>query len=112
MNEESEIRNPKSKIAYIFPGQGSQSIGMGKDLFANFSVAREVFKEADDALGFSLSEMCFAGTAEDLALTANTQPAILTTSRFAQLRAKVLLNPILSPDTVWVSIQLWLRLAR
>lgn len=69
-----------SKIAYIFPGQGSQSVGMGKDLFDNFAVSREVFEEADDALGFSLSEMCFAGTAEDLALTANTQPAILTTS--------------------------------
>lgn len=69
-----------SKIAYIFPGQGSQAVGMGKDLFDNFAVSREVFEEADDALGFSLSEMCFAGTAEALALTANTQPAILTTS--------------------------------
>ena len=69
-----------SKIAYIFPGQGSQTVGMGKDLFDNFSAAREVFEEANEALGFSLSEMCFAGTAEDLALTENTQPAILTTS--------------------------------
>ena len=56
---------------------------MGKDLFDNFAVSREVFEEADDALGFSLSEMCFAGTAEDLALTANTQPAILTVSAAA-----------------------------
>ncbi|HEX8637488.1 MAG TPA: ACP S-malonyltransferase [Pyrinomonadaceae bacterium] len=69
-----------AKTAYIFPGQGSQTVGMGKDLFDNFAVARDVFREADDALGFSLSEMCFGGTAEDLALTANTQPAILTTS--------------------------------
>jgi [acyl-carrier-protein] S-malonyltransferase len=53
---------------------------MGKDLYDNFAAAREVFAEADEALGFSLSEMCFDGTAEDLALTANTQPAILTTS--------------------------------
>lgn len=53
---------------------------MGKDLFDNYTVSREVFEEANDALGFSLSEMCFSGTAEDLALTANTQPAILTTS--------------------------------
>lgn len=53
---------------------------MGKDLFDNFPIAREVFEEADDALNFKLSEMCFSGTAEDLALTANTQPAILTTS--------------------------------
>jgi len=69
-----------TKSAYIFPGQGSQAVGMGKDLYDNFAVSREVFEEANDALGFSLSEMCFNGTAEDLALTANTQPAILTTS--------------------------------
>lgn len=69
-----------SKLAYIFPGQGSQAVGMGKDLYDNFPVSREVFEEADDALGFGLSEMCFGGTAEDLALTANTQPAILTVS--------------------------------
>lgn len=80
MSEESEIENQKSKIAFIFPGQGSQAVGMGKDLFDNFTVSREVFEEADDALGFSLSEMCFAGTSDDLALTANTQPAILTVS--------------------------------
>lgn len=69
-----------SKIAYIFPGQGSQAVGMGKDLFDNFTAAREVFEAADDALGFSLSEMCFAGDEADLHLTANTQPAILTVS--------------------------------
>lgn len=75
-----------SKAAYIFPGQGSQAVGMGKDLFDNFEVSREVFRRADEALGFALSEMCFSGTPEDLALTANTQPAILTTS-VAALRA-------------------------
>lgn len=82
-------------IAYIFPGQGSQSVGMGKDLYDNFSAARQVFEEADDALGFKLSEMCFAGTTEDLALTANTQPAILTVSiaAFSAMRAENFLPP-------------------
>jgi [acyl-carrier-protein] S-malonyltransferase len=68
------------KIAYIFPGQGSQSVGMGKSLYEEYPYAEEVFEEADEALGFSLSKMCFAGNETDLALTANTQPAILTTS--------------------------------
>src|SRR5437879_12345990 len=67
-------------IAYIFPGQGSQHPGMGKDLAEKFSAAREVFEEADEAIGFALSELCFNGPAEQLQLTENTQPAILTTS--------------------------------
>ncbi len=69
-----------AKTAYIFPGQGSQSVGMGKDLFDNFAAAREVFEQADEALGFALSDMCFAGDEAHLQLTANTQPAILTVS--------------------------------
>jgi len=73
-------------IAYAFPGQGSQSPGMGKDLVEKFPAARQVFEEADDALGFALSELCFNGPAEELQLTENTQPAILTTS-VAALRA-------------------------
>jgi [acyl-carrier-protein] S-malonyltransferase len=85
-------------IAYIFPGQGSQAVGMGKDLYDNFPKAREVFEEADDALNFKLSEMCFSGTAEDLALTANTQPAILTVS-IAAFRAMEIEN-YPSPDFV------------
>ena len=67
-------------LAYIFPGQGSQYPGMGKSLADNFAVARQVFEEADDALGFSISKMSFEGTAEELQLTENTQPAILTVS--------------------------------
>jgi [acyl-carrier-protein] S-malonyltransferase len=67
-------------IAYLFPGQGSQHAGMGKELADNFSVARQVFEEANDALGFDLAGLCFNGPEEDLKLTANTQPAILTTS--------------------------------
>ena len=67
-------------IAFVFPGQGSQYVGMGKSLCEHFSVARQVFAEADDALGFALSELCFAGPEADLKLTENTQPAILTVS--------------------------------
>ncbi|MDA8429845.1 MAG: ACP S-malonyltransferase [Geobacteraceae bacterium] len=69
-----------SKIAFIFPGQGSQYPGMGKELAQSFSTARQVFEEADEALGFKLSELCFSGSEDELKLTANTQPAILTTS--------------------------------
>jgi [acyl-carrier-protein] S-malonyltransferase len=66
--------------AFIFPGQGSQSIGMGKVFFDNFSVAREIFQEADDSLHFALSALCFQGPEDALKLTENTQPAILTAS--------------------------------
>ncbi len=73
-------------IAFIFPGQGSQYAGMGKDLAEKFPAARQVFEEADAALGFALSEICFNGPAAQLQLTENTQPAILVTS-VAALRA-------------------------
>jgi len=69
-----------SRVAFVFPGQGSQYVGMAKELFAQFDAAREVFAEADDALGFSLSELCFDGPEADLKLTENTQPAILAAS--------------------------------
>jgi len=69
-----------SKTAFIFPGQGSQYPGMGKDLAENFTLARRTFEEADDALGSRLSRLCFEGPEDELKLTANTQPAILTAS--------------------------------
>lgn len=73
-------------IAFIFPGQGSQAPGMGRDLAERFAASRAVFEEADEALGFALSRLCFEGPAEELQLTENTQPAILATS-VAALRA-------------------------
>jgi [acyl-carrier-protein] S-malonyltransferase len=74
------IGNRQSAFAFLFPGQGSQHPGMGKELADNFSAARQLFEEADTALGFALSELCFNGPADQLQLTENTQPAILTVS--------------------------------
>lgn len=71
------------KLAFMFPGQGAQTVGMGRDFFENYDVAKQRFKEADEALGYSIRDMCFNGPAEDLKLTANTQPAILTMSVIA-----------------------------
>jgi [acyl-carrier-protein] S-malonyltransferase len=67
-------------IALLFPGQGSQAVGMGKDLAEKYPIARQTFEEADDALGYKLSKLCFEGTEEVLRLTEITQPAILTVS--------------------------------
>ena len=85
------------KIAFVFPGQASQYPGMGKELADNHPVARAVFDEADKALGFSISQMCCAGSEEDLKQTANTQPAILTVSVAAH---RVLMEKGIAPDFV------------
>jgi len=74
------------KIAYVFPGQGSQWVGMGHDLYQNFNSARDVFQEADDTLKFPLSKLCFEGSEDELRQTINAQPAILTVS-YACLKA-------------------------
>jgi len=68
------------KVALIFPGQGSQYVRMGKDFYDRSPAAREIFGEANEALGYDLEALCFQGPEEDLKLTANTQPAILTTA--------------------------------
>ena len=68
------------KIAFVFPGQGSQSVGMGKDLYENFEAAKNVFDTADKVLGKSITTICFEGPEDDLKLTVNTQPSIVTMS--------------------------------
>ncbi len=85
------------KVAFVFPGQASQYSGMGKDLAGKYPAAKAVFDEADRALGFSISKGCFEGTEEDLKLTANTQPAILTCSVAVY---RVLEEKGLTPDFV------------
>ena len=68
------------KIIAVFPGQGSQHVGMGKDLYDNFKTAKEVFEEASDAISVNLKKLCFDGPESDLTLTMNTQPCLLTVS--------------------------------
>ena len=86
-----------NKIAFLFPGQGSQAVGMGRDLAERFPIAAQTFAEADAALGFPLSRLCFEGPEKDLRLTENTQPAIMTVSVAA---ARVLAERLLAEHGV------------
>ena len=86
------------KVAFVFPGQASQYPGMGKELAEKYPAARAVFDEADKALGFSISKICFEGTEDDLKLTANTQPAILTCFRCGVFASS--LKKRIAPDFV------------
>jgi [acyl-carrier-protein] S-malonyltransferase len=72
-----------SQMAFLFPGQGSQTVGMGKDFYESSSLAREIFARADESLGYSITELCLEGPEADLKLTKNTQPALLTVSTIA-----------------------------
>ena len=89
----------KPKIAHVFPGQGSQSVGMGYKLYQSSPKAREVFQEADEALQFPISRLCFEGPEDELRQTINAQPAIMTVS-IACLRAASEVNHIISPSFV------------
>jgi [acyl-carrier-protein] S-malonyltransferase len=91
------MMNSSSRIAFLFPGQGSQAVGMGKELADSHLVARRTFEEADEALGYKLSHLCFEGPEEKLKLTEITQPAILTASVAAW---RVLQERGLKPDFV------------
>lgn len=72
-----------SQMAFLFPGQGSQTVGMGKDFYESSSLAREIFSRADESLGYSITDLCLEGPEDDLKLTQNTQPALLTVSTIA-----------------------------
>jgi len=107
LSPEDTLGMSAAKIAYVFPGQGSQKVGMGLDLYERFPAARRIFDEADRALEFPLSRLCFEGPEEDLNRTVHTQPAIFTVS-LACLQATAEVNdsfrevsPSLGSTALW-----------
>jgi [acyl-carrier-protein] S-malonyltransferase len=89
----SDKRKTMSRLAFVFPGQGSQKVGMGRNFYDQSPLARDIFSRADEVLGFKLSEVCFSGPEEKLKLTAYTQPALLAVSfiAFSLLEAEPIL---------------------
>lgn len=93
------VNTMENKYAILFPGQGAQYVGMGKDFYENCDVARKIYDKADEILGFKLTELCFNGPAEELELTKNAQPAIFVTS-YAILKSIADKYPDLAPSAV------------
>ncbi len=94
----SEATKQANNYAYVFPGQGSQKVGMGRDLYDAFSSTRKVFEEADEALGVHLSRLCFEGPEQELCQTVNAQPAILTMSIACLRAATEIYGELVSPS--------------
>src|SRR4030043_1401586 len=98
MDNKSEVKSSASqKIAFVFPGQGSQYVGMGKEIYENFAEAKDIFNEASEELGYDVAKLCFEDSEKELNKTFRTQPAILTASIAIN---RVLLSKEIKPSVV------------